>query len=146
MVTVMFLFPFSVQKCISKCFFWCPVAQGGFVHMLQSFTAGYLWGNLCSSNGSDAEGNSARSVLAVCPSRQMENHAVKFRSSISTQHLQPYKTTWAGGLQFRIDLFWFSFFFFFFGPPKVVRVTTIDLWKSPIKLYRHLRIKLVAAS
>lgn len=113
MVTVMFLFPFSVQKCISKCVFWCPVAQGGFVHMLQSFTAGYLWGNLCSSNGSDAEGNSARSVLAVCPSRQMENHAVKFRSSISTQHLQPYKTTWAGGLQFRIDLFWFSFFFFF---------------------------------
>lgn len=112
MVTVMFLFPFSVQKCISKCFFWCPVAQGGFVHMLQSFTAGYLWGNLCSSNGSDAEGNSARSVLAVCPSRQMENHAVKFRSSISTQHLQPYKTTWAGGLQFRIDLVWFSFFFF----------------------------------
>lgn len=72
------------------------------------------------------------SALAVCPSRQMENYAVKFCSSISTHHLQPYKTTWAGGLQFRIDLFLFIYLlFYFFGPPKVVRVTTIDLWKSP---------------
>lgn len=47
-------------------------------------------------------------------------------------------------LHFRID--WFDAVEGFLCPPKVVRVTIIGLWKSPIKLCCHLRIKLVAAS